>query len=94
MPKTMKLSQSSSKTRICPRCQSEMQGAQVEHAYWHDNILVALVQDVPCWQCSLCGYRVFERGVERSVEQIVKDYIRLGRTFPIPKTPYRAVQLS
>jgi len=68
--------------------------AKVEHPYWHDNTLVALVNDVPSWVCQLCGHRYFEPAVETTLQYIVKDYIKLGKTFPIPTTPYRAVGAS
>jgi len=62
---------------------------KVEHPYWHDNALVALVNEVPCWVCQLCGHRFFDAGVENHLELIVEDYIRLGQTFPIPKVLYK-----
>ena len=77
------------KTRMCGVCKSQMVQTKVEHPYWHDNVLVALVNDVPSWVCQLCGHRYFEPAVEITLHHIVKDYIRLGKTFPIPTTPYR-----
>ena len=88
--KAMKMS----KVRICNVCKSEMVLTTVEHPYWHDNILVALVNDVPSWVCQLCGHRYFEPAVETTLKQIVKDYIKLGKTFPIPTTPYRTLGAS
>ena len=83
-----------SKIRMCSVCKSQMVQAKVEHPYWHDNTLVALVNDVPSWVCQLCGHRYFEPAVETTLQYIVKDYIKLGKTFPIPTTPYRPVGAS
>ncbi|OGR89245.1 MAG: hypothetical protein A2992_05715 [Elusimicrobia bacterium RIFCSPLOWO2_01_FULL_59_12] len=68
-----------------------MAEASVEYPYWHDDALVALVNDVPSWVCLLCGHRYFEPAVETTLRHIVNDYIKLGSTFPIPTTPYRPV---
>ena len=83
-----------SKIRNCSVCKSQMVLKKVEHPYWHDNTLVALVNDVPSWVCELCGHRYFEPTVETTLQHIVKDYIKLGKTFPIPTTPYRAIGSS
>ena len=80
-----------SKPRACDACKSEMVYTKVEHPYWFDNVLVALVNNVPSWVCKLCGHRYFDPVVETTLHIIVKDYIKLGKTFPIPSTPYRAV---
>jgi YgiT-type zinc finger domain-containing protein len=63
----------------------------VEYPYWHDNVLVALVNNVPSWVCQLCGHCFFEPSVETTVRHLVGDYIKLGSTYPIPTTPYRLV---
>jgi YgiT-type zinc finger domain-containing protein len=68
-----------------------MMPTKVEYPYWHDNELVALVNDVPSWVCQLCGHRFFEASVVTTIQHIVSDYIKLGSTFPIPTTPYRLV---
>jgi YgiT-type zinc finger domain-containing protein len=77
--------------RKCGSCQSRLVYTTVEHPYWHDNVLVALVHNVPSWVCELCGFRYFEPAVLSTLEHLVQDYIKLGKTFPIPTTPYRAV---
>jgi YgiT-type zinc finger domain-containing protein len=78
------------KSRPCMICKSRMVLTKVEHPYWHDNVLVALINEVPSWVCQLCGHRYFEPGVESSLQVIVRDYIKLGKTFPIPTTLYRS----
>src|SRR5690242_9432633 len=82
-----------SSKRLCPICQCGMIEMKVEHPYWHDNVLIALISDVPSWVCQLCGHRQFEPGVEDSLYTLVKDYIKLGSTFPIPTTLYRRVSI-
>jgi YgiT-type zinc finger domain-containing protein len=82
------------RNRICRVCQSPMAPTLVEHPYWHDNVLVALVNDVPSWVCQLCGHRYYEPSVESALDVLVRDYIKLGKTFPIPTTPYRSVVLN
>ena len=77
------------KTKSCNICHSEMIATEVEHPYWHDNVLIALVHGVPSWVCQLCGHRYFEPAVEITLHQVVKEYIKLGKSYPIPKTPYR-----
>jgi YgiT-type zinc finger domain-containing protein len=67
-----------------------MSFSEVEHAYWHNNALVALIHDVPSWVCQLCGHRYLEPAVEATLRQIAKDYLKLGNTFPIPTTSYRS----
>ena len=84
----------SPKSRSCNVCKSQMVETKVEHPYWHDNALVALVNDVPSWVCQLCGHRYFDPMVENTLQRLVKDYIKLGQTFPIPTTPYRAADSS
>lgn len=79
------------KARTCSVCKSPMIASSVEHAYWQDNTLVALIHDVPTWVCQLCGHRYFEPGVEATLKHIVKDYMKFGNTFPIPSTSYRPV---
>jgi YgiT-type zinc finger domain-containing protein len=64
----------------------------VEHPYWNGTTLIALVQDVPCWVCQLCGFHFFEPRVETTLRFIVKDYIKIGGLFPVPSTPYRNVR--
>jgi len=64
----------------------------VEHPYWHGQSLVALVQDVPCWVCELCGLHFYEPKVQTTIRYIVKDYIKIGGLFPIPSTPYREIR--
>ncbi len=76
-------------TRSCSVCKSTMASAKVEHPYWHESELIALVQQVPSWVCQLCGHRYFESQVKRRMETLVQDYIRLGQTFPIPSTLYK-----
>ena len=78
-----------SKTRLCTVCESPMAMSKVEHPYWHESELVALVQQVPSWVCQLCGHRYFEPSVQRTMDVLVQDYVRLGQTFPIPSTLYR-----
>jgi YgiT-type zinc finger domain-containing protein len=78
-------------TRMCPVCKHDMVNRKVEHAYWHDDILVAVVKEVPSWVCLLCGHRIMEHKVTTTLRNIVEDYIRLGKTFPIPSTMYRPV---
>ncbi len=68
-----------------------MAALKVEHAYWHENALVALVNDVPSWICQLCGHRYLEPAVEANLKRIVQVYLKLGQTFPIPTTFYRPV---
>ena len=80
------------KIKHCSVCKSQMVETKVEHPYWHDNALVALVNDVPSWVCQLCGHRYFEPAVEHSLRDLVKDYIKLGQTFPIPTTPFRVAE--
>ncbi len=77
------------KTRMCAVCKNDMIHRDVECAYWHDNSLVALVKDVPSWVCQLCGHRIYEPGVEQTLRNLVQDYIKMGRTFPVPATSYR-----
>ena len=76
-------------TRLCSVCESPMAHAKVEHPYWHESELVALVQQVPSWVCQLCGHRYFESGVQQTMDRLVQDYVRLGQPFPIPSTIYR-----
>ena len=77
------------KTRLCSVCESTMAHVKVEHPFWHESELIALVQQVPSWVCQLCGHRYFESEVQRAMEALVQDYVRLGQTFPIPSTLYR-----
>jgi YgiT-type zinc finger domain-containing protein len=79
------------KSRLCPRCQGPTEKRQVEHPYWHGQDLVALVQNVPAWVCLLCSHQYYEPTVKTTLALIVKDYIRIGRLFPIPQTPYREI---
>ncbi len=88
---TKKIPLKVSRKHACKVCKSEMSLTHVEYPYWHDNALVALVNDVPSWVCNLCGNRFFEPAVETTLRYIVDDYIKLGSTFPIPTTPYRLV---
>ena len=75
--------------RFCSVCDSSMSHVKVEQPYWHDNELIALVQQVPSWVCQLCGHRYFESEVLHTMDALVQDYVRLGKTFPIPSTLYR-----
>jgi YgiT-type zinc finger domain-containing protein len=77
--------------KSCKRCGGSLEARKVEHPYWNGITLVAMVQDVPSWVCSLCGYHYFEPAVETTLHYIVKDYIKMGALFPIPSTPYRDV---
>ena len=79
------------KSRACQLCKSETLYTTVEYPYWHDDVLVALVKNVPSHVCRLCGQRYFDPNVEFTLHELVRDYIKLGKTFPIPTTPYRAV---
>lgn len=76
-------------TKMCRACQSQMKATHVEYAYWHENELIALIQNVPAWVCQLCGHRYYDTAVETTLKYIVGDYIKLGKTFPIPSTTYR-----
>ena len=80
-----------SKTKKCSKCSGPMERRKVEHPYWHGLTLVALVQDVPGWVCLLCNHHYFEPAVETTLNYIVKDYIKVGKLFPIPVTPYRVM---
>ena len=66
-----------------------MQPRKVEHPYWNGSELVALVKEVPTWTCLLCGHYVLEPGVEVTMRRLVKDYVSMGKLFPIPSTIYR-----
>jgi YgiT-type zinc finger domain-containing protein len=83
-----------SKVRHCRVCKNAMVLTAVEHPYWHDNVLVALIKDVPAWVCQMCAHRYFDPAVEITLHQIVRDYIKLGKTFPIPSTPYRPSRVA
>jgi YgiT-type zinc finger domain-containing protein len=88
----MKKHPESTKSRTCKSCKSAMIETRVEHPYWHDNTLIAVINDVPSWVCQLCGNRLFDPSVEMTLRQLVQDYIKLGKTFPIPTTPYRVLR--
>jgi YgiT-type zinc finger domain-containing protein len=77
------------KTKACRLCHGPMEPRMVEHPYWNGITLIALVQNVPSWVCQLCGHHYFEPAVETTLGYIVKDYVKMGRLFPIPSTPYR-----
>ncbi len=82
------------RNRTCRVCKAAMVYTTVEHPYWHDNVLIALISDVPAWVCQLCAHRYFDPAVEITLHQIVRDYIKLGKTFPIPSTPYRTSRVA
>jgi YgiT-type zinc finger domain-containing protein len=82
------------RNKTCPRCQGPMDKKMVEHPYWHGPTLVALVQDVPSWVCQMCGHHYFDPTVETTLNIIVKDYVKIGRLFPIPSTPYREMPVG
>ena len=79
------------KTKACKRCGGHLESKKVEHPYWNGSTLVAMVQGVPSWVCSNCGYHYFEPTVETTLSYIVQDYIKMGSLFPVPSTPYRDI---
>jgi hypothetical protein len=89
-----KMKKTSPKTRQCARCQGPTERRLVEHPYWHNSVLVALVQNVPASVCLLCNSHCFDPAVETTLGIIVKDYVKIGQLFPIPSTPYRDVLRS
>ena len=74
---------------FCRRCRGPLESRAVEHPYWNGITLVAVVNDVPAWVCQLCGYHHFDSVVETTLGFIVKDYVKMGKIFPVPTTPYR-----
>ncbi|HVO33608.1 MAG TPA: YgiT-type zinc finger protein [Elusimicrobiota bacterium] len=77
------------KTKKCPKCRAPMELRRVEHPYWHNSALIALIRDVPAWVCLLCNHHHIEPPVEVTLRYIVKDYMKIGTLFPIPTTTYR-----
>ena len=47
------------KTKRCTICRHEMVATTVEHPYWHDNTLIALVHGVPSWVCQAVRASLF-----------------------------------
>ena len=76
-------------SKVCRRCRGPLEARSVEHPYWNGINLVAVVQGVPSWVCKVCGYHFFDPSVETTLSFIVKDYVKMGTTFPVPSTPYR-----
>ncbi len=91
--RSMKNKPSSLKSRpkACPRCRHTMQQKEVDYACWYNNAIVAVVNQVPAWVCNLCSYQVYEASVQESLKHTLKDYKRLGKSFPIPSTTYREI---
>jgi len=75
----------------CRRCHGPLLSKNVEHPYWNGPTLVALIHDVPSWVCQMCGYHYFDPAVETTLRFIVQDYVKMGSLFPVPTTPYRAI---
>jgi YgiT-type zinc finger domain-containing protein len=78
-------------SRVCRRCSGPLEARSVEHPYWNGINLVAVVQGVPSWVCMVCGYQFFDPSVDTTLRFIVKDYVKMGTTFPVPSTPYRKI---
>ena len=76
-------------SKQCLRCPGALSPKRVEHPYWDETTLIAIVEDVPSWVCQVCGYQYFEPAVEMTLRENVKDYENMGAVFPIPRTQYR-----
>ena len=86
-----KTSSLKSKPKACPQCRHIMQHKEVDYACWHNNAIVAVVNQVPAWVCNLCSYQVYDSSVQESLKHTLKDYKKLGKSFPIPSTMYREI---
>jgi hypothetical protein len=78
-------------TNKCRRCSGPLESRLVEHPYWNGITLVAVVQGVPSKVCLTCGYHYFDPAVESTLGKIVRDYVKMGNVFPVPRTDYREV---
>ena len=76
----------------CSRCHGPLEARLVEHPYWDGINLIAVVHEVPSWVCQVCGYHYFDPRVETTLKFIIKDYEKLGGSFPVPMTSYREIQ--